>query len=46
MPFFNRRVLASLEAHRTALIRRTAVYGPLCTVVWEGRSREALPYPD
>src|SRR5215216_2569392 len=28
------------------LIRRTAVYGPVCTVVWEGRSREALPYPD
>src|SRR5713101_8776406 len=28
------------------LIRRTAVYGPVHTVVWEGRSREALPYPD
>jgi hypothetical protein len=27
-------------------IRRTAVYGPVCTVVWEGRSREAPPYPD
>ena len=25
---------------------RTAVYGPVRTVVWEGRSREALPYPD
>jgi hypothetical protein len=25
---------------------RTAVYGPVCTVVWEGRSREAPPYPD
>ena len=24
----------------------TAVYGPVCTVVWEGRSREASPYPD
>jgi hypothetical protein len=22
------------------------VYGPVCTVVWEGRSREASPYPD
>jgi hypothetical protein len=22
------------------------VYGPVCTVVWEGRSREAPPYPD
>ena len=28
------------------LIQRTAVYGPVCTVVWEGRSREAPPYPD
>jgi hypothetical protein len=24
---------------------RTAVYGPVCTVVWEGGSREAPPYP-
>jgi hypothetical protein len=24
-------------------VRRTAVYGPVCTVVWEGRSREASP---
>jgi hypothetical protein len=23
-----------------------AVYGPVCTVVWEGRSRESSPYPD
>ena len=22
------------------------MYGPVCTVVWEGRSREASPYPD
>jgi len=22
------------------------VYGPVCTVVWEGRGREAPPYPD
>ena len=21
-------------------------YGPVCPVVWEGRSREASPYPD
>src|SRR5215216_966203 len=27
-------------------IHRTAVYGPVCTVVWEGRSRETPPYPD
>jgi hypothetical protein len=26
--------------------RRTAVYGTVRTVVWEGRSREAPPYPD
>src|SRR6478672_4370586 len=25
---------------------RTAVYGPVRTVVWEGRSRKAPPYPD
>jgi len=25
---------------------RIAVYGPVRTVVWEGRSREAPPYPD
>ncbi len=31
--------------HRPCLICRTAVYGPVCTVVWEGRSREAPPYP-
>src|SRR5579863_9667844 len=28
------------------LIDRTAVYGPVRTVVWEGRSRKAPPYPD
>src|SRR5215204_5919347 len=28
------------------LIHRTAVYGPVRTVVWEGRSRKAPPYPD
>src|ERR1700737_1545093 len=28
------------------LICRTAVYGPVRTVVWEGRSRETPPYPD
>ena len=25
---------------------RTAVYGPVRTVVWEGWGREASPYPD
>src|SRR5919199_1740016 len=34
------------RAQQRRLIRRTAVYGPVCTVVWEGRSREAPPYPD
>jgi hypothetical protein len=28
---------------RQRSIQRTAVYGPVCTVVWEGRSREAPP---
>src|SRR5579872_5818597 len=28
------------------IIRRTAGYGPVCPVVWEGRSRKAPPYPD
>src|SRR6266700_2342300 len=34
------------QTNRLCLIWRTAVYGPVCTVVWEGRSREAPPYPD
>ena len=25
---------------------RPALYGPVCAVVWEGRSREAPDYPD
>jgi len=36
--FSNRRVRSATS--------RTAVYGPVRTVVWEGRSREAPPYPD
>src|ERR1700760_3763178 len=28
------------------IIHRTAGYGPVCPVVWEGRSRETAPYPD
>ena len=31
---------------RQRLIQRTAVYGPVRTVVWEGSGREACPYPD
>src|SRR6266702_3125541 len=34
------------KTNRLCSIRRTAVYGPVRTVVWEGRSREAPPYPD
>jgi len=26
--------------------RRTAVYGPVRTVVWEGRAGDRSPYPD
>ncbi len=28
------------------ITNRTAVYGPVRTVVWEGEGREASPYPD
>ena len=31
---------------RVSPTSRTAVYGPVRTVVWEGRRREAPPYPD
>jgi hypothetical protein len=34
------------KTNRLCLIQRTAVYGPVRTVVWEGRSRETPPYPD
>lgn len=34
------------KTNRPRSIRRTAVYGPVRTVVWEGKSREAPPYPD
>ena len=32
--------------NRVSATSRTAVYGPVRTVVWEGRSCEAPPYPD
>ena len=38
--------LPSLIEGAIAQPHRTAVYGPVRTVVWEGRSREAPPYPD
>ena len=28
------------------ITNRTAVYGPVRTVVWEGPGRKARPYPD
>ena len=33
-------------SNRVNATSRSAVYGPVCTVVWAGRSREAPPYPD
>src|ERR1700726_2134945 len=43
--FFTALGLATVGGTQACLTRRTAVYGPVCTVVWEGRSREASPYP-
>jgi hypothetical protein len=45
MPTSNRSVSCPWSK-RVSLTSRTAVYGPVRTVVWEGRSREAPPYPD
>jgi hypothetical protein len=36
----------TLCLERVSATSRTVVYGPVRTVVWEGRSREAPPYPD
>src|ERR1035438_2669683 len=33
-------------SNRVSATSRTAVYGPVRTVVWEGRSCEAPPHPD
>src|SRR5436305_3691037 len=44
-PTSNRSVF-SPWSKRVSATSRTAVYGPVRTVVWEGRSREAPPYPD
>jgi hypothetical protein len=35
----------TLCVERVSVTSRTAVYGPVRTVVWEGRSREAPPTP-
>jgi hypothetical protein len=45
MPTSNRSVSHPCSA-RVSATSQTAVYGPVRTVVWEGRSREAPPYPD
>jgi hypothetical protein len=45
MPTSNRSVSHPCSA-RVSATSRTAVFGPVRTVVWEGRSREAPPYPD
>ena len=45
MPTSNRSVSPPCS-NRVSATSRTAVYGPVRTVVWEGRSREASPYPD
>src|SRR3954449_10749568 len=38
---------ATGESHRRPLNSiELPWYGPVCPVVWEGRSREAPPYPD
>jgi len=39
-------VSASIDCLSDSSTSRTAVYGPVRTVVWEGWSREAPPYPD
>src|SRR6516164_6531949 len=43
MPTSNRSASHPCSA-RVSATSRTAVYGPVRTVVWEGRSREAPPY--
>ena len=32
--------------HKASLIHRTAVYGPVCTVVWEGEAARPTPIPN
>ena len=38
--------MASIGCMSDSSTSRTAVYGPVRTVVWEGWGREAPPYPD
>ena len=37
---------SAIISSQDRLTNRTAVYGPVRTVVWEGIRREADPYPD
>src|SRR6266851_531882 len=37
---------ASTHGRAVGLIRRTAVCGPACTVVWQGRRGDPSPYAD
>jgi hypothetical protein len=37
---------SKVNCETDCLTRRTAGCGPACPVVWEGRSREASPYPE
>ena len=41
-----RRRASNVDARRGRSTCRTAVYGPVRTVVWEGSGRKARPYPD
>ncbi len=41
-----RRRAGNVDARRGRSTCRTAVYGPVRTVVWEGSGRKARPYPD
>jgi hypothetical protein len=40
------RRASNVDARRRRSTYRTAVYGPVRTVVWEGPGRKARPYPD
>src|ERR1700681_2809146 len=41
-----RRVVSKARLPTSSSTRRTAVCGPACTVVWEGRTSDRPPYPD
>src|SRR3981081_2799789 len=45
MPTSNRSACHPCS-NRVSVTSRTAVYGPVRTVVWEGGSCKATPYPD